>query len=332
MSSSEGEPVSSGAGVSSASPPATVPLPPEALLDLVQALGGLTSESPSQREFAETLRKAYFDELPKRCEADGVAVGYLREVLIAVASAIRGFAVERTAFRRARAREDKLDELRARITEAKFFHSPFDSERWTKLYGVAAKLILPVAGAAAIVRGWAQLPWWGVLLGVAAAGVWVFVGDLVLTAVIVRLQLHLYRGAGDPQKDVHALWASSLASYKELALQLLVSTDRARERWFPAVEGLIAPLRWKDAPPGRLREFLTTSDPRLGGKSPAETLSRFVDLRFGVQPGKNALYVAAVPGLEPAATRQERTSPERPGGPQAPAQRPANGPPPKSAA
>jgi hypothetical protein len=315
MSSSEGERVSRGVGLGSASPPATVPLPPEALLDLVQALGGLTSESASQREFAETLRKAYFDELPRACDADATAVGYLREVLIAVASAIRGFAVERTAFRRARAREDKLDELRARITEAKFFHSPFDSERWTRLYGVAAKLLLPVAGAAAIVRGWAQLPWWGVLIGAVAAGAWVFVGDLVLTAVIVRLQLHLYRGAGDPQRDVHALWASSLASYKELALQLLVSTDRARERWFPAAEGLIAPLRWKDAPPGRLSEFLTTSDPRIGGKSPAEILSRFVDLHFGVQPGKNALYVSAGSRLELAAPKQEPASPEPPGGP-----------------
>jgi hypothetical protein len=310
MSSSEAEPVSNDAAVS-ASPPVTVPLPPEALLDLVQALGGLTSESPSQREFAEALRKAYFDELPKRCEADAMAIGYLREVLIAVASSIRGFAVERTAFRRARAREDKLDELRARITEPKFFHSPFDSERWTKIYGIAAKLLLPIAGTAAIVRGWGQLPSWVVLVGVVAAGVWVFVGDLVLTAVIVRLQLHLYRAAGDPQKDVRTLWSSSLTSYKELALQLLVSTDRARERWFPATEGLIAPLRWKDAPPGRLREFLVMKDPRLGGNSPAEVLSRVVDLHFGVQPGSNALYLAssgaigsAVAALEPKAPDQ----------------------------
>ena len=145
----------------------TVPLSPETVLDVVQALGGLTSESPSRREFAETVRKTYFDELPKRFEADEGASGYLREVLAAAASAIRGFAVERTAFRRARAREEKLDELRGRITESNFFHSPFDSERWTKVYGVAAKLILPVASTAAVIRGWKQLPWWVVLVGVA---------------------------------------------------------------------------------------------------------------------------------------------------------------------
>ena len=292
MSNSEGD--SSSRTTPPAHAPAStsaIPLPPETLLDLVQALGGLTSESPAQREFAEKIRKAYFDDLPAQCASDGGATGYLREVLAATASTLRGFAVERTAFRKARAREEKLDELRGRITADKFFHSPVESERWTKLYGAAAKLLLPVAGTAAIIRGWEQLSWQAVFGAALLAGLWIFFGDLLLTALIVLLQVWLYRTAGDPRKDVHSLWASSLASYKELSVQLLVSAERARERWFPASTGLIAPLRWSDIPPCDLCSFLVTPNARLAAKSPAEILSRLVDLHFGVQPGKDALYV-----------------------------------------
>jgi hypothetical protein len=267
------------------------PLQPEVLVALVQALGGLTSESPEQRRFAEHLRQECFEELPKKYTGDLCASAYLREVLIAVASAVRGCAVERTAFRRARAREERLDEIRARLTEPKFFHSPIESQRWGKFYALAAKLLLPVAGTAALLRVWQQLPWWGVLIAVALAGIWLFVGDLLLALVTVRLQLRAFRGAGDVQSDVRNVWATSLPTYKELAIQLLVFADRCRERWYPASTGLLAPLRWRDVGPSDLRDFLVQPHTQLGNRAPAEVLSHHVDLHFGIR-SEHPLYVA----------------------------------------
>lgn len=280
------------------------PLMPDLLVALVQALGGLTSESPEQRQFAERLHKECFEELPKRCEADPRASAYLREVLIAVASAVRGFAVERTAFRRARAREEKLDEIRARLTEPKFFHSPIDSQRWGNLYALAAKLLLPVAGTAALLRVWRELPWWGVLVAVVLAGIWLFVGDLILALVTVRLQLRAFRGAGDVQSDVRNVWATSLPTYKELAVQLIVFADRSRERWYPASTGLLAPLRWRDVRPSDLSDFLARPNAQLGNRTPAEVLSRHVDLHFGVR-SEHPLYVARGGGQPSQAAPRE---------------------------
>ncbi len=259
------------------------PIFPEALLDVVQALGGLTSESAPQRDFALKVHKMYFEELPARFATDDRASSYLREVLAGTASAIRGFAVERTAFRAVRAREEKLEELRSRVTSAKFFHAPIDSEFGAKAYAVVVKVVGGTIGAGTLAKAWSSLPWWGVLMIALATLAWVFFGDLLFAIVTVRLQLGAYRQTGDTEDDIRKAFSKSVTSYKELALQLLVSTDRARERWYPDSAGLLGPIRWSDASDRDLTAFLQAPNARLGGRVPAEILSRLVDVHFGVR-------------------------------------------------
>lgn len=263
--------------------PAVPPIFPEALLDVVQALGGLTSESAPQREFALKVHKMYFEDLPTKFTADERASSYLREVLAATASAIRGFAVERTAFRAVRAREEKLEELRSRVTSAKFFHAPVDGELGTKVYAIVVKLVGGTIGGATLVKAWAALPWWAVVLVAIATFLWLFFGDLLFALVTVRLQLGAYRNTGDTEGEIRKAWSKSVTSYKELAFQLLVTADRARERWYPESVGLLGAVRWSDALEQGLHAFLDAPSPKLGDRTAADTLSRIVDLHFGVR-------------------------------------------------
>lgn len=259
------------------------PISPEALLDVLQALGGLTSESAPQREFALKVQKAYFEDLPAKFASDERASSYLREVLAATASAVRGFAVERTAFRAVRAREEKLEELRARVTNAKFFHAPVEGEFGTKAYAIVVKLVGGTIGGATLLKAWAALPWWGVLLVAIATFLWLFFGDLLFALITVRLQLSAYRTTGNTEDDIRRAWSKSVDTYKELSFQLLVTSDRARDRWYPESAGPLCALRWSDAVEQGLHALLNAPNPRLGGRTPAEVLSRIVDLHFGVR-------------------------------------------------
>jgi hypothetical protein len=259
------------------------PLYPEALLDVVQALGGLTSESAAQREFALKIQKLYFEDLPTKYAGDECASGYLREVLAATASAIRGFAVERTAFRAVRAREEKLEELRSRVTNAKFFHAPVGGELGTKFYAIAVKLVGGTIGGATLVKAWSALPLWAVAVIAALTFMWLFFGDLLFALVTVRLQLSAYRTTGDTEEEIRKAWSKSQDSYKELAFQLLVATDRARERWYPNTVGLLGRLQWSDGFERGARAFLDTPSSKLAGAIPAAAISQIVDMHFGVR-------------------------------------------------
>lgn len=263
--------------------PSEPPIHPEALLDLVQALGGLTSESEGQRDFALKLHKAYFEELPTRFERDERASSYLREVLTAVASAVRGFAVERTAFRSVRSAEQKLEELRSRVTSAKFFHAPVDSESGAKAYAIVVKLVGGTAGASAVVKGWSALSWWGVLAISAATLAWVLLGDLLFALLTVRLQLAAYRRTGDTDGDIRKAFHRSVTSYKELSLLLLVTAERSRDRLYPRSRRLLGDICWSAVADHELDAFLRAPNAALGKRSPAEVLSRIVDLHFGVR-------------------------------------------------
>ncbi len=75
--------------------PGEPPLSPKAQLDFVQAMGAQSSESEGQRQFAGWVQKK-FDEVASDATLDAPSRAYLREVAFIAASAIRGFAVERT--------------------------------------------------------------------------------------------------------------------------------------------------------------------------------------------------------------------------------------------
>lgn len=268
------------------------PIGPEALLDLVQALGAHTSDNPAQKEFGAALYKQYFDELPKQYGSDETAKAYLREVLAAAASAVRGFSVERTAFKRARARNDRIDELRGKLLEPKFFSSPFDGESVKKLHALATKL-LPSGGAAALLYFSGVLqnhPWWQVAVLVAGV-LWVLWGDLLLTGVTIGFQVWVFRRAGDGRQEVVDIWHDSLPRYKALAIDLLISAERIRERYYPNGTALVPQIKWCEVHPGDVARFIASPKSALRGSSPLEVLSAIVDMHFSLDRGVPARYI-----------------------------------------
>jgi hypothetical protein len=263
------------------------PILPESLLDLVQALGALTSDTQGQREFGESLRKYYFEELPRQFASDKTAQHYLRETLLAVASAARGFSVERTRFKAARAREEKIQSLRDRVLEPRFFFSPFDNERATKAFSILVKVLPPSAVLWAKTGFSAVPPVWMIILVVA----WLLFGDLLTTAVIVRLQAWSYRSVGDSQYDVAATWRKSFPRYKALAVDLLVAAERARSRYYPDYPSLLPGVNLDEVPASDLVNFLWEPNAKLGNRKPIEALSRIVDIHFSLDVQDRARYV-----------------------------------------
>lgn len=268
------------------------PIGPEALLDLVQALGAHGSDNAAHREFGSALYKQYFDDLPKQCTSDETARAYLREVLAATASAVRGFSVERTAFKRARARTDRIDELRSKVLEPKFFSSPLDGDSAKKLHALATKL-LPSGGAAALLYFSGMFlnhPWRQV--GVLVAGtLWVLWGDLLLTAVTIGLQVWVFRRSGDGRQEVADIWHDSLPRYKALAIDLLISTERIRERYYPNGTALVPQVKWRDVQAGDVAHFIASSRAALGGRSLLDVLSSIVDMHFSLDRNVPARYI-----------------------------------------
>ncbi len=268
------------------------PIGPEALLDLVQALGAHGSDNAAHREFGSALYKQYFDDLPKQYSGDETALAYLREVLVATASAVRGFSVERTAFKRARARTDRIDELRSKLLEPKFFSSPLDGESVKKLHALATKL-LPSGGAAVLLYFSGVLqnhPWWQV--GVFVVGVlWVLWGDLLLTAVTIGLQVWVFRRSGNGHQEVADIWHDSVPRYKALAIDLLISAERIRERYYPNGPALVPQFKWRDVHAGDVARVIASSSTALDGRSPLEVLSAIVDMHFSLDRSVPARYI-----------------------------------------
>lgn len=268
------------------------PIGPEALLDLVQALGAHASDNAAQREFGVALYKQYFDELPKQCSGDETARAYLREVLAATASAVRGFSVERTTFKRGRARADRIDELRSKLLEPKFFSSPLEGENVAKIHALAIKL-LPSGGVAALLYFSGALqshPWWQVA-ALLLATLWVLRGDFLLTALTIALQVWVFRRSGDGHQEVADLWHSSLPRYKALAVDLLIATDRIRERYYPSGTALVPQIKWRDVHPGDIARFVASPKTALCGRTPLEVLSAIVDMHFSLDRSLPARYV-----------------------------------------
>jgi hypothetical protein len=268
------------------------PICPEALLDLVQALGAHTSDNSAHKDFGTALYKQYFEELPKQCCGDETAEVYLREVLAAAASAVRGFSVERTTFKRARARTDRIDELRGKLLEPKFFSSPLEGENVAKIQSLAAKL-LPSGGVAALLYFSGALqshPWWQaavLLLGV----LWVLRGDFLLTALTIGLQVWVFRLSGNGHQEVADIWRDSFPRYKALAVDLLISTERIRERCYPNGTALVPQIKWRDVHPGDVAHFVTSPRTVLRGRSPLDVLSAIVDMHFSLDRSVPARYV-----------------------------------------
>ncbi len=262
------------------------PLSAEGVLDVVQALGALTSDTPGQREFGEAVRRLYFDELPKTFAGDARASAYLREVLAGAAAAVRGFSVERTRFKAARAREQKIQGLRERILEPRLLSSPFAEGKGSTAFAVLVNL-LPPSVLLWVRTGFETLPpAWFALVAV----LWVLFGNVLATTVIAVVQAAAFRLAGDAERETAARWKRSMPRYKAMAVDVLITAERARGRLYPGAPALLDSVDLNSIPAADLGAFLLRPNESLGDRSPADALSRIVDLHFGLDEDVQARY------------------------------------------
>jgi len=260
----------------------------ESLLDAVQGIGAHTSDSEGHRAFGSTLVRYWLEEWPKRRPDDDRPQSYVDEIVAALGSAVRAFSVERTAFKASRSREERLEALRQRLLDPQFVKSPFEGRAAALGYGVLVKFLPPVVVAwkIGLTR---NPPMWAFL----AALAWVMFGDLLLTAVILGVQSLAYRVSGDLRRQVGKVWSESFPRYKAISVDLLVSTERIRERYYPGSPGLLPGVTWASTPAHELARFLAIPHPALGGLSPGEALSRIVDMHFSLDRGVMFHYVPA---------------------------------------
>lgn len=267
----------------------------ESLLDAVHGAGAHTSDIEGHRAFGNAVTRYWLEEWPKRFDGDNRPRGYIDEIVAVVGSAIRAFSVERTAFKASRAREEKVEAARQRLLDPRFASSPFEGRVASLGYSLLAKLVPPTV--AVWLTGLTENPPAWAFLAIAA---WVAFGDLLLTTVIVAVQSLAYRLSGDVRNDVGAAWVKSFPRYKAICVDLLISGERVRERYYPGSVGLLPNVAWAQVPPHQLAEFVSTPHSALGGSTPAEALSRIVDMHFSLDRTVPSRY---------AAPRKERTAP-----------------------
>lgn len=268
------------------------PIYPETLLDMIQAAGAHTSDLEGQREFGKALLRFYFEEFPSRYADDTRARGYLTEVLACAASAIRGFSVERTAFKAARAREERLEQLRATLLGRVVMYSPLEGEKARIAYALLAKAlgislgVVPQFFIPPTAPGWVAFGLRVALFALAIAGL--LFGDLVATIVTLRLQQWGYRKTG---QDVQGVWLKSFPRYKALSVDFLIAAERIRERYYPGTVALVPGVEWSKIAPGELLDFVWRPLPELSDKRPADVLSRVVDMHFSLDRSVPQRYV-----------------------------------------
>jgi hypothetical protein len=262
----------------------------ESLLDVVQGAGAHTSDIEGHRAFGSGFVRYWMDEWPKPFQGDNRPRGYVDEIVAVVGSAIRGFSVERTAFKASRAREEKLEAARQRLLEPRFLSSPFEGKVASLGYALLAKFIPPIVvvwltGLTKNPPAWAFL----VLL------LWVMFGDLLLTGIIIAVQSAVYRASGDVRDQVGNVWVKSFPRYKAMCVDLLISAERIRERYYPGTPGLLPGIAWGAVPAHEVSKFISTPSAALGGMTPAEALSRIVDMHFSLDRSVPSRYVPLKP-------------------------------------
>lgn len=269
------------------------PIPPissETLLDIVQALGAVSSEISGQREFGQAVLKQFFESFPECYGQDHRARSYIREILALVASTVRGFAVERAHFRTSRIHHNKIDELCAKILEPRFF-LPFQGESTKLVFSLFIKMAPPSMLGGILIRSGFKLNSWIIIIGTLCAILWLLFGDFIVTYVMIRLQPWAYKRINRSTKELHELWKRSFPRYKALAIDLLINAERCRERYYPGSPGLLSEVSWNDVAIGTIADFINTPNPLLNGKTPASILSEVVDMHFSLDPDVPSRYV-----------------------------------------
>lgn len=288
----------------------TAPITPEGLIDVVQAAGAQTSENPGQKEFGTLVVKKFFDDLPKEFEKDEVARSYLREVLAATASAIRAMSVERTSFKAARARRQKVDDLRLKLLEPRFFFSPVEGEKAKTLFSVLGTLTPAGFGAFLATKfGHEQHPYlFWVIVGVTLF--WFAYAEVLIAWSTVWLQTKVFSKMKDGHQETQEQWQKSFPRYKKICADLLLTTARVRERFYPNDPPLLGKIRLANIPAYALPGFLETPHPELQNQTPENAIQQIVDLHFSLDSGKKE---SATPATSAPVTTARQLTEKTPG-------------------
>lgn len=209
------------------------PLGVEQALDLVLALPAHRSSNEKHAAFGHLLVQEYFVALREQVKDDEKALGYLTNILAAIASAVRAFSVQRDMFDTAwgsLAAQRSYEIDRANHMDR---YSPFKEKGvWGKVIGFAfgsgsVGLILLEALEAYLTN----LPV-SVILGAFSGGV---IGLLVLELMIDIWRSKLLKKAEKRfPEELQARWRSEcIPRYRTILRQFLLSAIRIREEWYP---------------------------------------------------------------------------------------------------
>jgi hypothetical protein len=208
------------------------PLDIEEALDLVLAAAAHRSSNERHAEFGRILLDEYFVKLRERYKADELASRYLDNLFACVASAVRAFSVERDIF--GTRWNYLLQQRKYAIERANSLdrYSPFKEEGvWGKVFSIIG------GGGLGGLVGEFITNWLGqsnVLL-IFSIGIGVLVG---LFAIDFLLNLYRERVLAKVEKDfprtLEESWRQeTLAQYKLILRQFLLSAIKVREEWYP---------------------------------------------------------------------------------------------------
>lgn len=198
------------------------PLDIEQTLDLVIGAAAHTSDTEAHSKFGLMLLEEYFSKLRDNYKDEPVSSRYLDNLFAVIASAVRGFSVERTRFSRRRSgleetRREQIEHIN-RITS---YTSVNEKGLLWKLFGTASFLTF-------ISKNFTDIPinaW--LLLGLAVG----FIGlDFFLSWIRKRKINKITNGIFD---KIDQEWRKSLLKYRDILRNFLILSIKVREEFYP---------------------------------------------------------------------------------------------------
>jgi hypothetical protein len=212
------------------------PLPPldaETALDLTMALCAHRSSNERHAEFGKLIAEQFLVQLPERCADDPVASGYLTELAMPVASAVRAFSVQRDIFQ---TRWQSLKSEQARLLERSNRYLAFsplqEDSLWGRIWAVVAAL-----GGSTLVGILSSLLIDTTALWVSAPVLLLFIpASLVLAdEILLNRALRLKELAEDSYAPrLEATWENTaLCEYPQILRTCLINAIRVQAKWYP---------------------------------------------------------------------------------------------------
>ena len=195
----------------------------EQALDLIIGGAAHTSETEAHSEFGLKLLEEYFSKLRDNYKNDPVSSRYLNNLFAVIASAVRGFSVERTRFsRRQRSIEATKREQIEHINRITSYTSVNEKGLLWKLFGTASFVMF-------ILKNFTdRIPIKGLLLLGLAVG---FIGlDCLLSWIRKWRTNKITSGIFD---KIDQEWKKSLLKYRDILRNFLILAIKVREEFYP---------------------------------------------------------------------------------------------------